>query len=82
MAVYRAADPAGQARRAQARGERPGSHEWGHVRPEHGLPVAGDPEGLAAQKHSLRLLGFMVLRRHAGAYPLRALCQMPRAGGT
>ena len=39
-------------------------------------------EGLAAQKHSLRLLGFMVLRRHAGAYPLRALCQMPRAGGT
>ena len=54
----------------------------GHVRPEHGLPVAGDPEGLAAQKHSLRLLGFMVLRRHAGAYPLRALCQMPRAGGT
>ena len=46
-----AADPAGQARWAQARGERPGSDEWGHVCPEHGLPVAGDPEGLAAQKH-------------------------------
>ena len=28
----RAADRAGQARRAQARGERPGSYEWGHVR--------------------------------------------------
>ena len=31
--------------------------------------VAGDPEGFAAQKHSVRLYGFMELRRYAGAHP-------------
>ena len=33
----RAADSAGQARRPQARGKRPGSYEWGHVCAEQGL---------------------------------------------
>jgi transposase len=44
--------------------------------------MAGDPEGFAAQKHGVCLFGFMELGRHAGAHPLRALCKMPRAGGT
>jgi len=78
----------------QARGERPGSHEWGHVCAEHRLPMAGDPEGFAAtserlsltinvrSEHSVRLYGFMELRGYAGAHPSRALCKMPRAGRT
>ena len=82
MVVDRAADPARQGWRAQARGGRPGSHEWGDVRAEHRVPVAGDPEGFAAQKHGVRLSRFMELRRHAGAHPLRALREMPRASGT
>ena len=49
---------------------------------EHGLPMARFAEGFAAQEHGVRLPGFMELRRHAGAHPLRALRKMPRAGGT
>ena len=40
------------------------------------------PKDLPPREHGVRLPGFMELRRHAGAYPSRALCQMPRAGGT
>ena len=36
----------GQARRAQARGERPGSHEWGHVRLSTGCQWRAIPKDL------------------------------------
>ena len=47
--AYRGAhDPAGQARRAQTVGERARGGERDHVRLEHRMPVAGDPERPAA----------------------------------
>ena len=40
------------------------------------------PKDLPPRSTVFAYLDLWCLRRHAGAYPLRALCQMPRAGGT
>ena len=47
-------------------------------------PVAsgGRCRRISVQKHGVVLSGFMELRRHTGADPLRALCKMPGEGGT
>jgi hypothetical protein len=48
------------------------------VYPEHGLPMAGDPERPAAALDLARLLRPVELGRHAGAHSSRALRRVPR----
>src|SRR3984885_6702337 len=80
MGVDRADDPAGQARRAAARGERPRSAERHLLRAVDRLPVAGSAQGFAAEEHGASLLWSVGLGRHAGTHPSRALCRDARAG--
>lgn len=56
MGVDRADDPAGQARRAAARGERPRSAERHLLCAVDRLPVAGSAQGFAAEEHGASLL--------------------------
>ena len=49
---------------------------------EHGMPVAGDPERLAATQHGARLSRLVELRRHARSHSSRALFGVPRARRT
>ena len=51
MGADRAADPAGEARRTAARGERPGGRECDLLRALDRLPVAGAAQGSAAEEH-------------------------------
>src|SRR5579859_7900673 len=82
MGAHRAGHPACQARGRQADGEHPRSGQRADVCVEQWLPVARDPEGLAAAQHGEWLFRAMGLRRHAGSHPPRSLCEMPRAGRT
>ena len=51
MGAYRAADPAGQARRRQTARRYPRGDQRRDVHSEHRLPVARAAQGFAAQKH-------------------------------
>ena len=81
MGAGRAADPAGQARRASARGECSRGSQRDLLRALDGLPMAGAAEGPAAEEHGAFLLHAVGLGRHAGAHPPRALRRDARAGG-
>src|SRR5271157_4049839 len=78
MGAGGAAHSAGQARRQQADGERARSRQRPDVCPEHRLPVAGDPQGLATALDGLRLFRSVELGRHARSHPRRALRAMSR----
>src|SRR5271156_1850323 len=80
MGVDGADDPAGQARRATARGERPRSAERHLLRAVDRLPVAGSAQGFTAEEYGASLLWPVGLGRHAGTHPPRALCPDARAG--
>ena len=51
MGAYRAADPAGQARRRQTARRYPRGDQRRDVHSQHRLPVARAAQGFAAQKH-------------------------------
>src|SRR4249920_2574044 len=53
-----------------------------HVYPEHRLPMALPSEGFSAAQHGPQLLRLVALRWCAGSHSSRALCRMPREGGT
>ena len=75
--AYRAADPAGQARRRQT--ARFAIREVINVRDvhsQHRLPVAR-AQGFAAQKHRASLTSACGTGRHAGSHPSCALPQVP-----
>src|SRR6266480_3988250 len=55
MGACCATDPAGKTWRQQAHHRRARSDERDHVYLEHGMPVARDPEGPAAEEHGARL---------------------------
>src|ERR1700675_94914 len=80
MGVDRADDPAGQARRAAARGECPRGAERHFLCAVDRLPVAGFAQGFAAQEHGAPLLWPVGLGRHAETPSPRALCPDARAG--
>ena len=50
----------------------------GHVRAEHGMPMALPSEGFAGAQYGEPLLWLMELRRDAGSHSSRALRQVPR----
>src|SRR5262249_42119080 len=56
--------------------------ERGDVHPEHGLPMASDPERPATALDLVRLLRSVELGRHARSHPSCPLCRMPRKGRT
>ena len=69
MGAVGAAHPSGEARRQQADGERARSRQRLDVCFEHRLPVAGDPQGLAAALNGVRLFRSVELGRHARPHP-------------
>src|SRR3546814_19964835 len=81
MEIGRAADPAGEARRAQTLGRCPRSAERHLLRAVDRLPMDGPAEGSAAEEHGLRLSRTVVLGRYAGASAPRPLRRAARGGG-
>jgi hypothetical protein len=81
MGVDRADDPAGQTRRASARGECARGAERDLLCAVDRLPVASAAEGFAAEEHGAPLFRPVGLGRHAGTHPPRALCRDARARG-
>ncbi len=81
MGLDRAPDPAGQARRASARGGCARGAERGFLCFGDRLPVARAAQGPAAQVHGARLSHAVGLGRHAGAGYSRALPHDPGLGG-
>lgn len=73
-----AADPAGQARRAQTHGGRARGGERHFLRPVHRLPVARLAQGFAAQEHGARVSS--TLGRRSVSPPPCALRASPRVG--
>ena len=61
--------PPAKTRRQQAQGEPAGSRQCVALRAQYWLPMAGDPEGLAAALHSLSLFRLVGLGWHAHAHP-------------
>src|SRR3546814_5507593 len=82
MEIGRAADPAGEARRAQTLGRCPRSAERHLLRAVDRLPMDSPAEGSAAEEHGLRLSRPVVLGRYAGASAPRTLRRGARAGGS
>jgi transposase-like protein len=78
LAAGGAADPAAQARRRHADGQRARGRQRPDVCLGHGLSVAGDPQGPAAALDGLRLIRSVELGRRARSHSRRALPALSR----